>query len=176
VEDTGRCHSTALGDKAARKIGIAAGKKQCHTISTATLSQQDAISCAPYFMAVTDFPMTNIKATRTDGVKPLRERAWVGTRVDRISLCGAPNEKGCGIEDPEAIEGGIKVATLLRQLNTTGYAGDITADLLVTYRRRERKWTPPVASRGIETALRDPEGAAPWIVARNYADFASELH
>jgi hypothetical protein len=32
-----------------------------------------------------------------------------------------------------------------------------------------------VVSRSIEAALRHPEGAAPWIIVRNHAEFASEL-
>jgi hypothetical protein len=93
---------------AARRISTAAGKKQCHTIFTATLNQQDALSCAPYFMAATEFTLPNLKAMRTEGVEALRKRAWVSTSVDRSALCGPPSEKGCGIEDPEAMEGGLK--------------------------------------------------------------------
>ena len=126
-------------------------------------------------MAATEFSHSNLKAMRTEGVEPLRKKAWAIRHVDRMALCGPPNEKGCGIEDPEAMEGGIKVASLLRQLNTPGYAEIISADPLKRAKRGERKWIPPVVSRATEAARRHPKGAAPWIIERNYANLASEL-
>jgi hypothetical protein len=129
----------------------------------------------PYTMAATGFKPAELKAMRTATTEPIKESAWIHTNVNRIALCGPPKEKGCGIEDPEAIEGGIKAASLLRQLNTVGHAEEITADLLKKHRRGERKWTPPVICRGIEATQRHPIGGTPWLIAENFADLGSDL-
>ena len=69
-----------------QQVKLAAGNRACHTLWTAALTESDAASVLPYYMAVTGLSQSFMKKARTRLAEPCRKRANIGEHVSRLPL------------------------------------------------------------------------------------------
>ena len=147
---------------AVQQVKLAAGNKACHTLWTAALTESDAASVLPYYMAATGLSQSFMKKARSLLAEPCRKRANIGEHVSRLAFFGPPSAKGLGLTSPQAAEAGIKVSTLVRLLNDeSATTGELAAGPLRAMRahRAEPAPTPQAPPSGGKRAGR-PKGPA----------------
>ena len=146
---------------AVQQVKLAAGNRACHTLWTAALTESDAASVLPYYMAATGLSPGFMKKARTMLAEPCKKRANIGDHVSRLAFFGPPSAKGLGLTSPQAAEAGIKVSTLVRLLNDESTTtGELAADPLRAMRAHRAEPAPAQAPPAGARRAGRPKGPA----------------